>query len=84
MRDFATKVRMFFMAELLYTIAKVCSVHCSTGRLALGSPGCSFGFQFQFQFHNFYFQSIEITFENSGQTQKTEFSVAEEFAIIIM
>ena len=22
--------------------AKVCSVHCSTGRLALGSPGCSF------------------------------------------
>ena len=40
--------------------------------------------QFQFQFHNFYFQSIEITFENSGQTQKTEFSVAEEFAIIIM
>ena len=39
---------------------------------------------FQFQFHNFYFQSIEITFENSGQTQKTEFSVAEEFAIIIM
>ena len=41
-------------------------------------------FQFQFQFHNFYFQSIEITFENSGQTQKTEFSVAEEFAIIVM
>ena len=40
--------------------------------------------KFQFQFHNFYFQSIEITFENSGQTQKTEFSVAEEFAIIIM
>ena len=40
--------------------------------------------QFQFQFHNFYFQSIEITFENSGQTQKTEFSVAEEFTIIIM
>ena len=40
--------------------------------------------KFQFQFHNFYFQSIEITFENSGQTQKTEFSVAEEFAMIVM
>ena len=31
-----------FLQAHVHIFARVCSVHCSTGRLALGSPGCLF------------------------------------------